>query len=62
MMKFEVVDTVVVVLALLVLGSYIKFHASAFIYVFAVLVIAEIFVQIRFKREKHEVKEPESMS
>ena len=60
-MKFEVVDAVVIVLALLMLAAYIKLHASAFIYVFAVLIAAEIFVQLRFKKDRREVKESGSM-
>ena len=60
-MKFEILDAVVIVLALFMLAAYFKLQATIFVLVFAVLIIAEIFVQIRFRKGSHEIKEPESM-
>lgn len=43
-MKFELVDFVVVAMAAVALASYVKLQSAAFLYVFVVLILAEIFV------------------
>ena len=61
-MKFEIVDAVVVLLAIFMLAAYVKLQAVVFLYVVAVLILAEIFVQVRSRKGSREAKKPESMS
>lgn len=58
-MKLEFVDAIMAVLIIFFLAAYVKLGAPAFLYVVVVLIVAEIFVNIRFRKEK--VKENESM-
>ncbi|MEK6887894.1 MAG: hypothetical protein AABX14_03025 [Candidatus Aenigmatarchaeota archaeon] len=55
-MKIELIDVVVVLVALLMLAAYLKIQNIVFVYVFILLIAAEIFVQVRHGK-KHEVKE-----
>ena len=61
-MKFELVDAAVVLVAIFMLAAYLRLGNIAFVYVFVVLVIAEIAVQAKFRKGRHEAKEKESMS
>lgn len=60
-MKIELVDVVVVALAVFFLAAYARLGSVAFLYVVVLLAAAEIFVQLRFKKE-HDVSQPESMA
>ena len=55
-MKFELVDIAVGLMALLMLGAFAKLQNIAFIYVFVVLVAAEI-AGIFIERRKKPVSE-----
>ena len=59
-MKIELVDIVVAVLAVFFLAAYFRLGTSAFFYLVVLLVLAEVVVLLRFKKER-EVKQPESM-
>ncbi|MBS3050777.1 MAG: hypothetical protein J4400_01375 [Candidatus Aenigmarchaeota archaeon] len=59
-MKIELVDIVVAVLAVFFLAAYFRLGTAAFLYVVVLLVLAEVVVLLRFKKER-EVKQPESM-
>ena len=59
-MKLELVDAIVILLAILLLAAYAKLGTPAFLYAVVLLIAAEIFVHLFF-REKREVKQPESM-
>ena len=59
-MKFEIVDAVVVLLAIFMLAAYVRLQADVFLYVAVVLILAEIFVQFAI-RKTHEVREKESL-
>ena len=60
-MKFELVDAVVILVGLPMLAAYLKLQNIAFVYVFALLVLAEIFVQIKSGKEAQEAKETEQL-
>ena len=60
-MKIELVDAVVVLLAVFFLAAYVRLGTAAFLYVVVLLVLAEIVVVLRFRKER-EVKQPESMA
>jgi len=59
-MKFELVDAVVILVALFMLAAYMKLQNIVFVYVFILLIAAEIFVQVRHGK-KQEVKESASL-
>ena len=55
-MKFELVDVAIALLALLMLGAFVKLQNIAFIYVFVVLVAAEV-AAVFIDRKKKPVAE-----
>ncbi len=59
-MKIELVDIIVILAAIFLLAAYVRLGAAAFLYAVILLVAAEIFVHLRFRKER-EVKQPESM-
>lgn len=57
-MKFELVDFVMVAIAAVMLASYVKLQSTAFLYVFIVLILAEVLVMVWpvIKKEPKEQK------
>ena len=59
-MKLELVDAIMIALAIFLLAAYAKLGTPAFLYAVVLLVATEIFVHLFFRKER-EVKQPESM-
>ncbi len=56
MLKIEKIDIVVLLTALLMLAAYLKLDNAVFLYVFIVLLVADIFFMVKPKKQHAHVE------